>query len=571
MIGSHPSWHPFSALARRAIWLGILGFGLAQAFSMRHYVPYGDPVSYFDVGDLWLAGNWREAINGYWNPLYPILLSGMARLLGLEIHEAIAAHVLSWLMLGPLLWLSERLLHELARIAETVRQEREARHIRPMLFVAGYILFPWTFCHMLHQRDVNPDYLVAACVLGASLLLSRIRNDGARPRDFAWLGVVLALGYWSKTIMFLLAPAFLLGSVCAAWPHRKGILLGAGAAGVYAALAAPLVIALSVQKGRFTYGESGRLAYAWAVNDVRGGWMHWQGGTDAGGTAKHPTRKLSDAPPVFEFRWHKGTYPPWTDPSYWNEGLQPRFDLRQQIEAINRTSKVYYSILFAEAPPLLAFFWFAGMAASCGGACRAKTREAARRVLPLAFAPGLGLLLYLLVHVEPRYVAPFIFVLMLATAAALLAGTALVANLRIAVACGLIAVAPMAASEAFWFLKANFWSRAKWTEHQRAALELRRLGLKPGDEIGLLGYGPEAFFARYARLKIVAEAPRPLGGTPVWLANPELEENAVKVLSALKVKAIVRDYPSNADSRVPWRRVGDTRFLVLFPPEAEKN
>ena len=40
----------------------------------------------------------------------------------------------------------------------------------------------------------------------------------------------------------------------------------------------------------------------------------------------HPTRQIMTHPPVFEFDGPvPGTYPPWTDPSYWNEGVHPRF------------------------------------------------------------------------------------------------------------------------------------------------------------------------------------------------------------------------------------------------------
>jgi len=51
-------------------WMAIpLILGLAQAWRSRFFINY-DGVSYLDMGDAFLRGDWHTAINGYFNPLY---------------------------------------------------------------------------------------------------------------------------------------------------------------------------------------------------------------------------------------------------------------------------------------------------------------------------------------------------------------------------------------------------------------------------------------------------------------------------------------------------------------------
>jgi hypothetical protein len=106
---------------------------------------------------------------------------------------------------------------------------------------------------------------------------------------------------------------------------RRGLVISTL---IFLCTSAPLIWALSRQKGRFTFSDTGRLNYAWSITrhiTLR----NWHGEVPGSGTPVHPTRQLLLHPPVFEFDGPiLGTYPPWTDPSYWNEGLQWHFSLK---------------------------------------------------------------------------------------------------------------------------------------------------------------------------------------------------------------------------------------------------
>src|SRR5438270_2147716 len=60
-------------------WLRIIGWvlaltlGAARAWATRFYMN-PDGISYLDIGDAYWRGDWHNAINAYWSPLYSWIL-----------------------------------------------------------------------------------------------------------------------------------------------------------------------------------------------------------------------------------------------------------------------------------------------------------------------------------------------------------------------------------------------------------------------------------------------------------------------------------------------------------------
>ncbi len=63
------------------------------------YFATTDSISYLDIGDGVLPSpNWHRLINGVWNPLYPLLLGMVRRVLPIPMpNKIVAAH---WMNLG---------------------------------------------------------------------------------------------------------------------------------------------------------------------------------------------------------------------------------------------------------------------------------------------------------------------------------------------------------------------------------------------------------------------------------------------------------------------------------------
>ena len=114
------------------------------------------------------------------------------------------------------------------------------------------------------------------------------------------------------------------------------------------------------------------------------------------GEPKHPTRKIFDAPPVYEFGYPVGgTYPVWYDPTYWYEGGVSHFDFRKQLRVVGMAVKDYYGLFHDWG---LQYGLLVGLLtlSSLGSAGWSVTLEAALSLLVIALA-GLGI--YALVNV----------------------------------------------------------------------------------------------------------------------------------------------------------------------------
>ena len=222
------------------------------------------------------------------------------------------------------------------------------------LILLAYAIFLWIALEVERLFEVTPDLAVLACICLAAGMLLRLRQ-----RDTLWcfalLDLILAPGYWTKAILFplafvTLAAAYLWKRSRRGWRHGMAV-----ATLVFLCAAAPLIFLLSHQKGRFTFGDSGKLNYAWFVSP-RTFWRNWQGEADVAGSGMpvRPTRRLLQHPPLFEFDGPvAGTYPPWVDPSYWNEGLQGHFKLRPQIEVLASTIPSEARLLLRSRPELV--------------------------------------------------------------------------------------------------------------------------------------------------------------------------------------------------------------------------
>jgi hypothetical protein len=158
------------------------------------------------------------------------------------------------------------------------------------LWVLAHALFLWVSLDLITLWDLTPDLCVSALVYVIAGLILRFRQN-PNWKLAATLGIVLGASYWAKAVMFPLASVFM--AVALLCTSDVGIALKRGLvmAAAFAVVAGPLVVGLSMQRHRLTFGDSGRIAYAALVSP--GGDLHdWQGEPSLGIKAVHPTRKL---------------------------------------------------------------------------------------------------------------------------------------------------------------------------------------------------------------------------------------------------------------------------------------
>src|SRR5205085_488901 len=281
--------------------------------------------------------------------------------------------------------------------------------------------------------EVTPDLLLAGVLFVTMGLMVRIRGGQGQTGTIFCLGLALGAGYLTKAVMLPMAVIFLVVAffVLSGKTKTRIVIAVAG----FALVAGPYIAALSYAKGHLTFGDSGKINYAWGLNRTAP-FFNWQGEDPAGGTPQHPTRKIFQTPAVYEFATPvAGTYPPHYDPSYWNAGLSAHFKLRDQLRAVVTGSYVAYETVLLPHSGLIAIAVL--LLVGAGRWSEAITRFFRYWHLWIPAVAALGM--YALVTVEARYVAGFVIVLWAAILSAIRLPDSLLSD-RLCKAAALIAV-----------------------------------------------------------------------------------------------------------------------------------
>lgn len=573
------------------LYLGLLALVMPLAALYAPYNIDGDAVAYMDIADLLRAHHFAGAVNGYWHPLYPTLLALAQTIL----HPARANELCAYYAVNTLLFFAQAAAM-LLFVTALVRL-RARMGAAPMLLslnalrLLGVALLVIATQRELSIADIRPDGLLQALFLFALAALMFALESNSVPCA-ALAGACFGLAYLTKSFAFLIALLSIAALSLFAWRILRTSLLRAATLGLvtliaFAAIAGPYVAALSHQKHRFDFGDSGALNYAWYVGGTEK--MHlepWMTSSFGAATVHllHPEQQLL-APQgpngfggIYSYRAEPyGTYPAWFDATYFNERIQPHIRLGQLARRDARNLVLVFRYLFNHPEPLLLLALLLWL----GGALRPGLLE--RWWWP---AVGLGLAMwaiYGLVNIEERYVTVAYFAVLLPVFAMLelptrprLAPEAL----RTAATAAVLLLAFLALGET---LRIAFEQRRQqsllgysrgWqnTDMFPIAQGLAALGVHPGDEIACVGTTAclyDHYWARLAGVRILTEmyAPDPHHLTAQLDALPNREQ-AYGILRRQGARVLVGHFdPGEMNATHPaaagWVRLGQTSFYAL--------
>lgn len=552
------------------IWLVAIVLGAIQAWSHRFSISSEDGISYLDIADAYLRGDWNLAINPHWSPLYTWLIGLALYVLKPSPYWEFATVKLvnfiiylftllcfDFLLRNFLFHYNKKLLPNLngyLKIPEGV------------LLVLGYTAFLWASLRWIGVFCDSPDMLTAAFVYLAAGIVLHINARSARWFNFVMLGVVLGFGYLSKTVMFPVAFVFLGVAMFAVGNFRKGFKRTIAALLVFTVVVAPFITAISVHKGHVTIGEAGKLSYAWYISP-RVADHHWQGKPPGSGTPEHTTRQIFTQPAAYEFGTPiSTTYPVWFDPSYWNEGLKPKFNLNKQIRTIAKNT-LFYGRKFL----LHIVFCYLILVCVAGKFWPSIKNLTANWYILLPAVAGLGIFLVttdmpflvLPTHASPRYLAPFIVLLFAAVFSSLRLPDS--KNLKKWVTCMILATLLVNLTRISLYTAqdlSTIWKKPDHT-HLQIAESLHQLGIKSGAKVAKLGLS-DYYWARLARTKIVAEIP---DGKDFWSKDEATRANAIEAIAKTGAEVIVQQ-PGlkipNSISKDGWIKLGNTKSYAYL-------
>jgi hypothetical protein len=554
---------------RRIFWLAAILLAALHTWAARHAMN-PDGISYLDLADAFRHHDWNTAFSLYWSPLYSIVMAGGFWLLNPSPYwEFPVAHFVNFVIFLFALICFEFLLREVVRFSVSQRrlEPRTSATIERLWYIFAYPLFIWSSLYMTTMNLVTPDLLVAALTYLSSGLLLRMRTKPEGWLTYVALGAVLGIAYWAKAVMLLVAMVFLGITFLQSRPWRRLALRAALAFIAFILVASPLLWRLSTLKGRLTFGETGRVNYAWKVNGID--YPYWDGGPPGIGVPRHPPRKIFTNPVVHEFATpFRTTYPVWTAPAYWYEGVTPRFQFKPQLVRLVTSLSVVRDILLSNVSCVLAV----GIIALYGfSSNRRLFFPEVRKLWGFLLVACTVFALTLPITADWRFFAAPVVLLWITLYFAAIAIQQNDASrvspvlLSVAIVIALIMMTSTMSQEAFTTAREvrrgeNVAGNPNWD----VAEGLKNIGVEPGDAVANVGNSFYAYWARLAHVRIVADIERPMD---FWSADESVRRQVIDAITKTGAKVLVSEKPLTGFDDRGWVKISaDGYYAYPLPP-----
>ena len=544
-------------LVRVAFWIIGTILGGLLAYLTRYYLNT-DGLIYLEIGDAVRRGDWGALVNHQWSPAYSVLMGFAQQLLDSHPCDELASlKIVNFLAFLFAMGMCDVFLASLrASVSDESGGSADPAPFRLVSLVI-YCAFLVAALIWIRVRLVSPDMLMLGSLLLFVSLILRIKTNPLGYTNFVGLGCVLGLAYLTKTYIFVYSGVILVLAGLAVGSLRKAIPRVGLALAIMITISLPLIVSLSRDLGRFTYGEAGNYNYALFVASQ--------------GEPVNPPAQLTTKPAVllFEETPHS-CFSPGADIAKQSEGKRPRFDATAQVKAVERN----LLIMVADSPWFFLTLILWNLLQLKWARPRLGSFLPLSESLMLLSASVSGILLFLLVLVEMRYIAPFLFLGV--------GGLALIWRYRTLDARG-----SFLRDCTYYALCIVFMSVTAWSAIDQALRATRPSGSKQSYEavlqedkamanyirsqkslIGARGaivesHSMSIYWARLAGVKIVAEIP---SGRDYLEATPQDRETAKKKLREHSVEFLAargREFHTLASEG--WTKVPSTSdYYFLF-------
>jgi hypothetical protein len=532
--------------------------GARCIFTGRNTPVLADGLAYLDVARAYARYDWHTAVNGYWSPLYAWILAISIRLLQPGVRtEFPMARALNFGIFATALFTFGWFWHTLADWSKrTSNGESGIPESDPRIWTTlGYSLFVASFTW--HVDTVNPDILVAAIVFVIAACLFKLNTTHSdNIALYACLGLLLAIGYFAKTIMLYFA-VFVLVAILLRGFRRKSVWKPVVSVLVFVLLIVPFVVILSRTLGHFTTGDSGKLNYSWFVNGTETkSWINDSSRSEP--SPFYPGSIAFNAPRVFRLPLISGvTYAPWYDASRFDKRSHPNFNWRAQFGQLAINFRYLKEQILGTAAaltvPLLILVSY-------------RPKESMRRfattwfcTVPTAAVVGM----YLLVHLVERFMLGFSLVLCGTAWASISLHSELQLLARRAMLAGIFIWAAYTVPGLIHYVVSQ---RTEMTRRDMTIAEaISSYGIGPSEAVASIGNGQDSYWAHLAKVSIVAEmwsvdSPR------FWSEPPESQKAVLRAMADSGAKAVVWRRDSTQPCPTYWISLPeDSGCMILMP------
>jgi hypothetical protein len=567
-----------AARAQRIAFVAVLGLAALDAWRFLNYQANPDGISYVDMALAFARGDAGALVNAYWSPLLPALIGIAYRVMPPTVDTMYPiAHLVTVASFVVSAFAYRRF------VATVVRRAALEDVVAAWLVSIAWAAFLLFVVRGIGIWLITPDMGVAAVAFWAAADLLELGEAPWPARRWVIAGIVLAVGYWWKAIVFPVALVWLAAAALVTWRRRDGFRGPATSAVTFGALAAVVAVPISLAVGRPTFGETGRLNYLWYASNATYVWERCvpPEGLDAnaarfGAIAREEIISRGPLTCRFLSDVHDATMPQWADPSLYYRDAHVAVDPTRQWLAI-RNDVTYVATGLWDAAPLLGI----ALLLLGAGAALAGARRVLRGGIGAMRADGVGIALlatapvafYLLVYVEFRHVAPFILAGGVFAAFAMARATSGARTRTFAMGLALLAAVDIAWRLSAQTLLALLLLRGTLTGRgperipvsQAAARALIADGFAPGTHTVSINASWNGEWAQLSGLKIRAHVPEWTLALPTVLRM--LRDDCAREawdanLRAAGIEVAVARIPSGQVVPPTFAPLGDTDFYV---------
>ncbi|MBI3590006.1 MAG: hypothetical protein HY094_01340 [Candidatus Melainabacteria bacterium] len=556
---------------KRAFRLFAILLGLLQAWALQNQY-YGDIISYIEIGEAYLHGDFNSAINGYCSPLYSWILAVFLSFSRPSPYwEYPFTIFINFLIYLFTLICFEYFLKEFIRYLNKNSNNSLNTFQEKELTILGYILFIYSSLVMITVLSTTPDLLVSAFIYLIAGILLQFKPGTASKKKYIIFGLILGFSYLAKAVMFPMVFIFLLVGYFLVRGLRQKLSYLILSLITFCLISSPFIFALSKEKGHLTFSEVGKLNYLWRSTKFPEKWDWYDRVPFSSGKPVHLMKKIFDNPTIFKFQneFRNATYPPAYDISYWYDGAKLQFDLKEQINALISNIHIYYYIFIYSQKELFIIFIFLFYLTGQKIICLKNILKNWFLILPSLCV----FFMYSLIVVEERYLGGYVVLLWLS----LFSGISLKSkeDSKHVLSCSVLTILTVMLIRftcmGFDYLSLTAQNLNLGKNANRmwcVANELKKLGLKEGDNVATFIDETNQYWARIGRFRIISEIPLNEETKDFWESNQTKIPEIIKTIAKTGAKVIVTENiptPLLREAKQKgWRTLGNTNYFALF-------